>query len=188
MAYGVYARAALNREDYGKASEMAKAAREGYSLMSNADYKTGFCEPTSEWIWGSYNDAAETLYYWSYQVTMAYNGYYASIGYNIAASRELIDAIPDTDMRKGLFLHSGTFLEEGQKMEDVIETTYGSFNLDTEAGMAAAVKANDYAASVCTYAPAQTNYRALRCIKVCRIRHAGYRMHSVYPFFGNVAD
>ena len=134
VAYGVYARAALNREDYGKASE----------------------EPTSEWIWGSYNDAAETLYYWSYQVTMAYNGYYASIGYNIAASRELIDAIPDTDMRKGLFLHSGTFLEEGQKMEDVIETTYGSFNLDTEAGMAAAVKANDYAASVCTYAPAQT--------------------------------
>ena len=121
VAYGVYARAALNREDYGKASEMAKAAREGYSLMSNADYKTGFCEPTSEWIWGSYNDAAETLYYWSYQVTMAYNGYYASIGYNIAASRELIDAIPDTDMRKGLFLHSGTFLEEGQTVEDVIQ-------------------------------------------------------------------
>ena len=138
VAYGVYARAALNREDYSKASEMA------------------FCNPTSEWIWGSYNDAAETLYYWSFQTTMAYNGYYASVGYNIAASRELIDAIPDSDIRKGLFLHSGTFLSEGQKVEDVIETTYGSFNVETEAGVAAAEKANNYAASVCTYTPAET--------------------------------
>lgn len=156
VAYGVYARAALNREDYSKASEMAQLARNSYALMSNADYRTGFCNPTSEWIWGSYNDAAETLYYWSFQTTMAYNGYYASVGYNIAASRELIDAIPDSDIRKGLFLHSGTFLSEGQKVEDVIETTYGSFNVETEAGVAAAEKANNYAASVCTYTPAET--------------------------------
>lgn len=192
VAYGVYARAALNREDYGKAKEMASLAREGYPLMSNADYKTGFCSPTSEWIWGSYNDAAETLYYWSYQVTMAYNGYYASTGYNIAASRELIDAIPDTDMRKGLFLHPGTFLEEGQKLEDVLKWTntdgtgapnaYGEFgnsvlasstgasldviayqapdgSLSTESddpGFQAALRANEYAASVCAYTPALT--------------------------------
>ena len=133
VAYAVYARAALNREDYAKAKEMAVLAREGFPLMSNADYKAGFCAPTSEWIWGSYNDAAETLYYYSFQVTMAYNGYYSSIGYNIAASRELIDAVPDTDIRKGLFLHSGTFLKEGQKVEDVIEPTYGSFDLTYDA-------------------------------------------------------
>lgn len=120
VACGVYARAALNREDYSKAAEMAELACEGRPLMSNSDYHSGFCTPTSEWIWGSYNDAAETLYYWSYQVTMSYNGYYASIGYNIAANRTLIDAIPDTDIRKGLFLHPGTFLEEGQKYDEVV--------------------------------------------------------------------
>ena len=135
---------------------MAALAREGYPLMSNADYRAGFCNPTSEWIFGSYNDAAETMYYWSFQVTMAYNGYYSSVGYNVAASRELIEAIPDTDIRKGLFLHSGTFLEEGQQVEDVVETLYGSFNLDPDAGYAAAIKANNYAASVCTYTPSQT--------------------------------
>ena len=156
VAYAVYARAALNRQDYTKAGEMAALAREGYPLMSNADYRAGFCNPTSEWIFGSYNDAAETMYYWSFQVTMAYNGYYSSVGYNVAASRELIEAIPDTDIRKGLFLHSGTFLEEGQQVEDVVETLYGSFNLDTDAGYAAAIKANNYAASVCTYTPSQT--------------------------------
>lgn len=51
VAYGVYARAALNREDYAKAQEMAALAQEGFPLMSNADYKAGFCAPTSEWIW-----------------------------------------------------------------------------------------------------------------------------------------
>lgn len=164
VAYGVYARAAFNREDYAKAQEMAALAQEGFPLMSNADYKAGFCAPTSEWIWGSYNDAAETLYYWSYQVTMAYNGYYSSIGYNIAASRELIDAIPDTDIRKGLFLHPGTFLKEGQKVEDVIETTYGSFNLTYDANGNITggpaydnyLMANEYAASVCAYPPSMT--------------------------------
>ena len=156
VAYAVYARAALNRQDYAKAGEMAALARAGYPLMSNADYRAGFCNPTSEWIFGSYNDAAETMYYWSFQVIMAYNGYYSSMGYNIAASRELIDAIPDTDIRKGLFLHSGTFLEEGQKVEDVVETIYGSFNVETKAGQTAAMKANEYAASVCAYTPSQT--------------------------------
>ena len=37
----------------------AKLAKQGYPLMSNADYKAGFCEPTSEWIMGSYGDASE---------------------------------------------------------------------------------------------------------------------------------
>ena len=199
VAYGVYARAALNREDYGKAAEMAALARNGYPLMSNADYRAGFCAPTSEWIWGSYNDAAETLYYWSFQVSMAYNGYYATNGYNTAASRELIDAIPDTDVRKGLFVHPGTFLEEGQTVEDVItwETkdgsmpnAYGEFgnsilattdgmsldviayqdingNLSLESdypGYQAALRANAYAESVCSYTPALTvtPYTALK--------------------------
>lgn len=137
VAYGVYARAALNRQDYETAAQMAALARDGYTLMSNDDYKAGFCSPTSEWIWGSFNDATETLYYWSFQVSMAYNGYYAQNGYNVVASRELIDAVPDTDIRKGLFLHQGTFLEEGQTMDDVLiatdaqgrksVSTYGSF-------------------------------------------------------------
>lgn len=50
VAYAIYARAALNRQDYETALEMAPQARDGYPLMSNEEYVSGFCEPTSEWL------------------------------------------------------------------------------------------------------------------------------------------
>ena len=61
VAHAVYARAALFRQDYQTALDQAKLAKQGYPLMSNADYKAGFCEPTSEWIMGSYGDASENM-------------------------------------------------------------------------------------------------------------------------------
>ena len=52
VAYAVYARAALTREDWANASKYAKLAREGYPLMSNSDYMDGgYHTPNSEWIW-----------------------------------------------------------------------------------------------------------------------------------------
>ena len=105
VAYATYARAALNRQDYSKALEMAGKARAGYPLMSVADYKNGFCKPTSEWIWYLYGTETETLFYYSY---------FAYVGYNAAASqvrsypkcinREYFEKIPNTDIRKSLFL------------------------------------------------------------------------------------
>lgn len=106
VAHAVYARAALARQDYQTALTQATAARKGYPLMNNADYQSGFCKPTDEWIFGSYGDATENLWYWSYGTQFSCNGYYASnTPYGAGQiSDSLSRLIPNTDVRKHLFL------------------------------------------------------------------------------------
>lgn len=110
VAYAVYARAALNREDWPKAQEMAPKAYADHPLMSVAEYRSGFCNPNDEWIWGTYGDASETIWYYAHGVIMSYNGFYTSnYGYGTVANRELIDLFPDSDIRKNLFLNQSLF-------------------------------------------------------------------------------
>jgi hypothetical protein len=111
VAHAVYARAALTKQDYQTALAHAKEARKGYPLMSNDDYYAGFCKPTSEWIFGSYGDPQENMWYWSFGTQYACNGYYANKTANGAASIdiELTNQIPDNDARKGLFLTPDKF-------------------------------------------------------------------------------
>lgn len=106
VAHAVYARAALNRQDYQTALTQAAAARKNFPLMSNADYQGGFCKPTSEWMFGSYGDASENLWYWSYGTQFAANGYYTNnTPYGAGQiSDALTSQIPNTDVRKHLFL------------------------------------------------------------------------------------
>lgn len=106
VAYAVYARASLNRQDYETALSMASQARADYPLMDNEAYCSGFNTPTSEWIWGSYSSESESLGYYSYFSKIGYN----SINSNyltraFCISRELFNQIPDTDIRRGLFLN-----------------------------------------------------------------------------------
>jgi hypothetical protein len=104
-AYAIYARAALNRQDYSKAIEMAALAREGYPLMSVAEYNSGFASPTSEWIWSVWGSADETIYFYSYFAYIGYNSTASTVrSYPRCISKELFDKIPDTDVRKDLFL------------------------------------------------------------------------------------
>ncbi|WP_072529576.1 RagB/SusD family nutrient uptake outer membrane protein [Bacteroides ilei] len=119
-AYAIYARVALTKQDYSNAANYAKLAREGYNLMSVADYKAGFAAPTSEWIWSVYNDATETIWYYGWQLFMACNGYYAMNGINVCINRDLIEQFPDSDLRKSLFLTEKTFLSEGESFTDVV--------------------------------------------------------------------
>ena len=121
VAHAVYARAALNREDYGTALTQAKLAREGYPLMSNAEYAAGFATPTSEWIMGSYGGSDENMWYYTYGTQFACNGYYGGTQQNGAGSlsRELAAKIPNEDFRKSLFLTEDKFegdLYDGTKM------------------------------------------------------------------------
>lgn len=105
VAYAVYARAALNRQDYPTAESYAIKARTGYSLMSVADYKAGFCNPNSEWIWSSYGASDETLFFYSYFAYIAYPSSAGAVRTSPKCiSRELYNQIPSTDIRKGLFL------------------------------------------------------------------------------------
>ena len=113
VAHAIYARAALTKQDYTKALTEAKLARQNYPLMSNAEYHAGFCNPTSEWIFGSFGSAQENNWYWSYGTQYACNGYYADAAgaANGAGSigRELINRIPNNDARKALFLTEDKF-------------------------------------------------------------------------------
>lgn len=111
VAHAIYARAALNREDYSTALAQAKLAREGYPLMTNAEYAAGFCNPTSEWIMGSYGGSDENMWYWTYGTMFACNGYYTTrYTYGAGAiSRELAAKIPNEDFRKSLFVTEDKF-------------------------------------------------------------------------------
>lgn len=108
VAYAIYARAALNRQDYATAASMAEKARKDHPLMTNDEYKAGFCNANQEWIWSSYGALDETLHYYSYFSYMAYNSSASAVrSYPKCISKELYAKIPATDIRKGLFLDPG---------------------------------------------------------------------------------
>lgn len=112
-AYAVKAIAALTREDWPVAKEAAVKAQEGISLMTNADYKAGFCDPTSEWIFGSasVNETTDNMWYMTFSTQFACNGYYAKAApYGTGAcDYDLLKTIPDNDVRKGLFITPDKF-------------------------------------------------------------------------------
>jgi hypothetical protein len=106
VAHAVYARAAITREDWSTAASHAAKARANYPFMSKDDYMdSGFNEKNSEWIWSVYEAEDQTLYYYSF---FAYIGANSSASicrtYPFAISKELIDLIPETDARRGMYL------------------------------------------------------------------------------------
>lgn len=129
VAHAVYARAALFRQDYQTALDQAKLAKQGYPLMSNADYKAGFCEPTSEWIMGSYGGDAENNWYWSFGTQDACNGYSATADGNATGAgtigHELISRIPNNDARKQNFLTEDKFPDLDLSKESKYYYTFG---------------------------------------------------------------
>ena len=105
VANATWARAALSRNDYQTAAEKAALAMKNYPLMTNTEYQAGFFEPNQEWIFGSFGGAEENLYYYSYQAQVGYNAGSSRVrGYPSCISRELYDKIPESDIRKGMFL------------------------------------------------------------------------------------
>lgn len=129
VAHAVYARAALFSQDYQTAVDQAKLAKKGYPLMSNDSYAAGFCEPTSEWIMGSYGDDSENNFYWSYGTQGACNGYYATADGNPTGAgtigHELISRIPNNDARKQNFLTEDKFPNLDLSKESPYYYTFG---------------------------------------------------------------
>ena len=114
VAYALYARVALTREDWSNALKYAQLARKNYPLMSVKDEKAGFCNPTSEWIWYLYGTDDEPLYYYSYFAYISYNSNASTVRtYPLLISRHLFDKIPTTDIRRAFWLdpagYEGTF-------------------------------------------------------------------------------
>ncbi|MDR2806392.1 MAG: RagB/SusD family nutrient uptake outer membrane protein [Dysgonamonadaceae bacterium] len=116
VAYATYARAAINKQDYGKAAEMAVKAREGYPLMTVDEYKAGFFDVNREWIWSSVGKEDETLYYYSYHAYIAYNSNAGAVRTTPKCmSKDLYETISLTDIRKELFLDPMAIGANGEK-------------------------------------------------------------------------
>ncbi len=106
VAYGLKARAALDTGDWATAATAAVAARENYPIMDETDWKAGFNTTLlPEVIWGSNVITTETTFFRSYFYLMSntFNGSQIRNNPKIA-DRRLVDAIPDTDYRKDVFL------------------------------------------------------------------------------------
>ena len=105
-AYGIKARVALSEGDWQAASDAAKKAREGYPLINEADWKSGFnTVDLSEVIWGGNVIQSETTFFRSYfyYISPTFQGS-QNRGNPKTISKEVYDAIPDTDYRADLFL------------------------------------------------------------------------------------
>lgn len=106
VAYGLKARIALNSGQWRIAADAAKLARENYPIMSESDWKSGFNSTLlPEVIWGSNVIDTETTFFRSYFYLMSntFNGSQVRNNPKIA-DRRLVDAIPNTDYRKDVFL------------------------------------------------------------------------------------
>ena len=105
VAYGIYAKAALTREDWATAKKYAALARANYPIMSTDEYKSGMSVPNKEWIWGVYDASDQPIYYYSFYAYIASNSNAGACkNYPVAISKELIDQIPETDARRSLYL------------------------------------------------------------------------------------
>nr|BFF35362.1 RagB/SusD family nutrient uptake outer membrane protein [Tenacibaculum mesophilum] len=106
VAYGLKARWALSKGDWQTAADAAVAARQNYPLMNESDWKSGFnTNNLSEVIWGSSVIDTETTFFraYFYLASNTFNGSQIRNNPKIA-DRRLVDAIPDTDYRKDVFL------------------------------------------------------------------------------------
>ncbi|MFK8061129.1 MAG: RagB/SusD family nutrient uptake outer membrane protein [Polaribacter sp.] len=105
-AYGIKARVALSKGDWATAASAAVSARQGFPMLSEAAWKSGFnTVDLSEVIWGSKVIDAETTYFRSYFYLIAptFNGS-QNRGNPKIVNIERYNQIPATDYRKDVFL------------------------------------------------------------------------------------
>lgn len=106
VAHGLKARWALSKGDWATAASEAVLARQGFPLMNEADWKSGFnTNDLSEVIWGSNVIETETTFFRSYfyLASNTFNGSQIRNNPKIADKR-IVDAIPSTDYRKDVFI------------------------------------------------------------------------------------
>lgn len=108
VVQGIRARVALQMEDWTTAATKANEARQGYDLMSPADYAAGFGSINDEWIWGLEvpNDQATIYASFFSHVDATVRGY-AGLGLQKKVTKELYDLIPEGDVRKDVIVTPG---------------------------------------------------------------------------------
>lgn len=105
-AYGIKARIALSRGDWALAAENAALSRNGYPLLDEASWLSGFNSvDLSEVIWGGGVIDTQTNFFQSYfyYVAFAFNGSQNRSNPKLI-SKELYDRLPATDYRSQAWL------------------------------------------------------------------------------------
>ena len=108
VAKGIKARVALTQQNYPVAAQMAREARQGYRLMNEQEYLSGFSDYTlPESMWGFMHRDDQPTYFYSFY---AYVGNFSSTntrGNPKAINSLLYARIADTDVRKQLWDSTG---------------------------------------------------------------------------------
>lgn len=106
---GLRARVALTQENWTLAAQLAAEARQGYSLMNNTQYRSGFNDYSNpEWMWGFHQQEDQTTYFYSYFAFLAANYNSTNIRTNPKAINSLLFAkISPTDVRYTLWDPTG---------------------------------------------------------------------------------
>lgn len=105
VARGLFARAALIKHDWATAQKMAHDARQGYRVMDNDTYFSGFYQDCDDFMWAQGDNEAD-IYYWSLGSHYACNGQYTNawgIG-GVAISLDLYNQLDPNDVRRKLYL------------------------------------------------------------------------------------
>lgn len=110
---GLMARVALIQGKYPEAATYAREARQGFALMTNADYKAGFnTYDNKEWMWGYNPIDTSTDYFGNFMAYMSRN-------YNSSQIRQapkvvnslLFNSFPATDVRTQVIDPTGNHLD-----------------------------------------------------------------------------
>ncbi|QSW87543.1 RagB/SusD family nutrient uptake outer membrane protein [Flavobacterium endoglycinae] len=109
VAQGLKARVALTQGNWSAAAEYANKARSGKTLMSTAEYVTGFNDYNNkEWMWGSHINEVQTQYFGNFGAYMSRNFSSTVIrSCPKAINSKLYDMIPSTDIRSAIFDKTG---------------------------------------------------------------------------------
>lgn len=129
-AHGIKARIALSKGDWATAASEAALARQGYSLMNEADYKSGFNSwDLSEVIWAGQVIDSETNFFASffYYVSPTFNGSQNRSNPKII-NQIVYSQIPATDYRRDLWLplapNTNTAAANGQGGSSATDPNY----------------------------------------------------------------
>ncbi|MDE5774129.1 MAG: RagB/SusD family nutrient uptake outer membrane protein [Muribaculaceae bacterium] len=104
VARGIYARAAMLKNDYKTAEKMAHDARQNYPIMSSDEFVAGFAEPNAEWMWCNAAEV-EGIYFWAHGSWYACQGPYPTL-WGLGAgciNYDLYKKIPSGDIRATQF-------------------------------------------------------------------------------------
>ena len=104
VANGLLARFYLLTQQWQKAADAAKAARQGYVIMDPKELSSGFNDVSNaEWMWGFKHTTETSTSYASFLSHMDCNNVGYGRNYPFLIDAQLYSEIPESDYRKSLF-------------------------------------------------------------------------------------